>query len=69
MPKTVPTENQKDEIRRKVQHEFPGSKVLQDIHYYRYIKEIEWRDMSSDEIARDIRKGAESFRKRVKNRI
>ena len=62
MPKTEVTENQKNEIRKKVQREFPDCKALQDLHYHRYIKEIEWQDMSADEIVRDIKKGAKSYK-------
>jgi hypothetical protein len=66
MPKTDVTENQKNEIRKKVQREFPDCKALQDLHYHRYIKEIEWQDMSADEIVRDIKEGAKSFKGKVK---
>ncbi|MEK7396289.1 MAG: hypothetical protein AAB116_05085 [Candidatus Poribacteria bacterium] len=66
MPKTDVTENQKNEIRKKVQREFPDCKALQDLHYHRYIKEIEWKDMSADEIVRDIKEGAKSFKGKVK---
>jgi hypothetical protein len=66
MPKTDVTENQKNEIRKKVQREFPDCKALQDLHYHRYIKEIEWQDMSADEIVRDIKEGAKSFKSKVK---
>jgi len=41
MPKIDITEKEKKGIRKKVQQEFPGCKALQDIHYYRYLKEIE----------------------------
>ena len=49
-----------------MQREFPDSKAQQDLHYHRYIKEIEWQDMSADEIVRDIKKGAKSFNGKVK---
>ena len=58
MSKRKVTEKEKEEIRKRVQQEFPGSKVLQDLHYYRYIREIEWQTMSPDEIVKDIKKGA-----------
>jgi hypothetical protein len=66
MPKTDVTENQKNEIRKKVPREFPDCKALQDLHYHRYIKEIEWQDMSADEIVRDIKEGAKRFKGKVK---
>jgi hypothetical protein len=62
MTKMEVTENQKNEIRKKVQREFPDCKALQDLHYHRYIKEIEWQDMSADEIVRDIKEGAKSYK-------
>ena len=66
MPRTDVTENQKNEIRKKVQREFPDCKALQDLHYHRYIKEIEWQDMSADEIVSDIKEGAKRFKGKVK---
>mgnify|MGYP000150216047 FL=1 len=41
MPRREVTEKEKEEIRKRVQQEFSGCKALQDIHYYRYVKEIE----------------------------
>ena len=55
----------KEEILRKVQREFPGSKVLQDLHYYRYLKEIKWQNMSVNEIVEDIKKGANEVKKEM----
>lgn len=49
-------EKVKEEIRKKVQKEFPGCKTLQDLHYYRYIKEIEWQTMTPTEIIEDIKR-------------
>ena len=59
------TEKEKKEIRKRVQQEFPGCKVLQDIHYYRYIKEMEWQTMSDNEIVKDIKKGASEIKKEI----
>jgi hypothetical protein len=56
----------KEQIRKRVQHEFPDCKALQDLHYYRYIKDIEWQDMSNEEILKDIKKGANEIRKEMK---
>jgi len=66
MPRREVTEKEKEEIRKRVQREFPGCKSLQDIHYYRYVKEIEWQTMSPDEIVKDIKKGASEIKKEMK---
>jgi hypothetical protein len=58
-------EKVKEEIRKRVQKEFPGCKTLQDLHYYRYIKEIEWQTMTPTEIIEDIRKGADELKKEM----
>ncbi|MBU7012092.1 MAG: hypothetical protein HXS46_15515 [Theionarchaea archaeon] len=62
MHKTI-DENAKEEIRKRVQKEFPGCKTLQDLHYYRYLKEIEWQTMTPTEIIEDIRKDAGEIKK------
>ncbi len=67
MVKKIVSEKQKEKIRKKVQREFPGSKALQDIHFYRYIKEIEWQTMSADEIVKDIKSGATKVKKEMKS--
>ena len=59
------TEKEKQGILRKVQHEFPGCRALQDIHYYRYMKEIEWQTMSPDEIVEDIKRGASEIKREI----
>ncbi|KYK33508.1 MAG: hypothetical protein AYK19_13550 [Theionarchaea archaeon DG-70-1] len=59
-------EKVEEEIRKRVQKEFPGCKALQDLHYYRYIKEIEWQKMTPTEIIEDIRKGADEIKKEMK---
>lgn len=58
-------DNVKEEIRKRVEKEFPGCKSLQDLHYYRYIKEIEWKTMTPAEIIEDIRKGADKIKKEM----
>lgn len=60
------TDKEKEEIRKKVEREFPGCKSLQDIHYYRYVKELEWQTMSPSEIVKDIKKGANETKKEMK---
>jgi len=66
MPRRKITEKEKKYIREKVEREFPGCKSLQDIHYYRYIKEREWQTMSPDEIVKDIKRGARETIKEMK---
>ena len=63
------TDKQKLQIREKVRHEFPGSKVLQDLHYYRYAKEILWRTMSPGEVVDDIKRGAGEIKKAMKKHM
>jgi hypothetical protein len=65
MPRTKVTDIMKKEIKRKVKREFPGCKSLQDLHYYRYIKDIEWRTMSNEEIIKDIKEGADEVKKEI----
>ena len=67
MPKTKVTEKMKKEIKRKVRREFPGCKSLQDLHYYRYVKEIEWQTMSHVEIIEDIKSDANVVRKEIES--
>ena len=64
MPGREATEKEREEIRKRVQQEFPGCKALQDIHYYRYMKEIEWQTMSPEEIVRDIKRGAGEIKRK-----
>ena len=59
------SDKEKREIRQRVRREFPGCTSLQDIHYYRYVKEIEWQTMSPDEIVRDIKKEAGEIKKEM----
>ena len=60
------TEKGKRQIRKRVQREFPGSKALQDIHYYRYIKEVQLQTMSPDKIVEDIKRGAREIKKEMR---
>ncbi|MBE0478013.1 hypothetical protein IBX65_02685 [Candidatus Aerophobetes bacterium] len=66
MPRKEVGKKEKEEIRKRVKREFPGSKVLQDIHYYRYVKEIEWHTMTPSEIVEDIKRGADELKKEMK---
>ena len=63
------TEKQKLQIRKQVRREFPGSKALQDLHYYRYVKEMLWRTMSPEEIVEDIKRGAREIKNAMKKRV
>jgi len=65
MPRTEVTDIMKKEIQKKVKREFPGCKSLQDLHYYRYIKDIEWQTMSNEEITKDIKEGADEVKKEI----
>lgn len=65
MPRGEVTEKEREEIRKRVAREFPGCKALQDIHYYRYVKEIEWQTMSPNEIVKDIKRGASEIKKEM----
>jgi hypothetical protein len=58
MPKRQVTEAERKEIRKRVRREFPKNKCLQDIHYYRYILELEWKTMTPEEVLMDIKEGA-----------
>ena len=66
MPGREVTEKEREEIRKRVQQEFPGCKALQDIHYYRYMKEMEWQTMSPEEIVKDIKRGVGEIKKEMK---
>lgn len=66
MTRREATEEEKEEIQKRVRKEFPGCKALQDIHYYRYLKEIEWETMSPGEIVEDIKRGASKISRRMK---
>ena len=55
MPKRIVTEDEKRKAYERAEREFPGDAVQRDLHYIRYILEIEWRDMSTEEIQEDIR--------------
>lgn len=58
MPRREVTEAEKEKIRRRVQREFPNNKCLQDIHYYRYLLELQWQTMTPEEISMDIKEGS-----------
>jgi hypothetical protein len=59
----------KERIWKKVKREFPECKSLQDIHYYRYMKEIEWQTMSPAEIVKDIKRGASEIKREMKTPV
>lgn len=54
MPKQIPTEEDKKKALEKAMREFPGNKALQEIHYIRYLLEIEWKNMTIEEIQDEI---------------
>jgi hypothetical protein len=61
MPKQIPTEEEKKKALEKAKPEFPGNKVLQEIHYIRYLLEIEWRNMTIEEIQDEVRKAKQEL--------
>jgi len=66
MPERKVTEEEKEKIRKRVRREFPGNKCLQDIHYYRYILELEWETMTPEEIWMNIKEGARRVKEEMK---
>jgi hypothetical protein len=56
MPKNSPTDKEKINALEKSKKEFPGNPTLQEIHYIRYLLEIEWKDMTIDEIQDEVQK-------------
>ncbi|MEO0162127.1 MAG: hypothetical protein ABIL74_07630 [candidate division WOR-3 bacterium] len=66
MPKKEVTQEEKEKILKRVQGEFPRCKVLQDIHYYRYLREAEEETMTTEEILRDIKEGARRVKDEMK---
>ncbi len=61
MPKRIPTEEEKRKALERAKREFPGNKVLQELHYIRYLLEIEWKDMTIEEIQEEIRKAKQEL--------
>jgi hypothetical protein len=59
------TKQQKEKIIKRVQREFPGCKSLQEIHFYRYSREIEWETLTAKEIVDTIKEGAGRVRKEM----
>ncbi|OGF64138.1 MAG: hypothetical protein A2Y62_19810 [Candidatus Fischerbacteria bacterium RBG_13_37_8] len=54
MPKSIPTEKKKKIALEKSKKEFPGNPALQEIHYIRYLLEIEWKEMTIEEIQEEV---------------
>jgi hypothetical protein len=67
MPKREVAPKEKEEILKRVQREFPGCKALQDIHYYRYLKEIEEQTMTYDEIISETKKKAQTVKEEMES--
>jgi len=57
----LPTEDDKRKALERAKHEFPGNKVLQEIHYIRYLLEIEWKNATIEEIQDEIRKAKQEL--------
>ncbi len=62
MPKIIVTEEDRQKAREKAEKEFPGNKVLQALHYHGYIREIEWKNMTIEEIQTEIRNAKKELR-------
>ena len=65
MPRGSVTEEDRKRTGKRVEREFPGSSFMREL-YNRYIKEIEWRTMSPEEIVEDIRRDARKLRGELK---
>jgi hypothetical protein len=65
MPKKEVTKQDKENIRRKVEREFPLSKCLQEIHFYRYVREIEEQTMTTEEIINEINEKVRYFKEKM----
>jgi len=65
MPKKEVTDQEKEGIRRRVEREFPLSKCLQEIHFYRYLREIEEQTMTSEEVVNDINEKVRHFKEKM----
>jgi hypothetical protein len=55
----------KDTIKKKVKREFPGCSSLQEIHFYRYIKELEQIGMSPEQRLKDDKERAKIAKKNL----
>lgn len=69
MPKKEVSEEQKEKILERARREFPFSKCLQDIHYYRYLREIEMETMTHEEILQDFKEKTLIFKREIKQVI
>lgn len=49
MPKIFISKEEEKKIWEKVRREFPGCSSLQEIHFYRYLKELEQGEMTAEE--------------------
>lgn len=49
MPKKFISKEEEEKIWEKVRREFPGCSSLQEIHFYRYLKELEQVEMTAEE--------------------
>ncbi len=54
MPKAVPTDAERKAAREKAMREFPGNPSLQELHFVRYLFELEWRSMTTSEILAEV---------------
>ena len=45
----------------KAKRELPGDKALQELHYIRYLLEIEWKNMTIEEIQEEVQKAKQEL--------
>jgi hypothetical protein len=67
MPKREVSKQERKKIQDRIEREFPGCRALQEIHRIRYIMELEWEQMTPEEIDNDIKQRAQRVRKEMKN--
>ncbi|MGC9092311.1 MAG: hypothetical protein ACP5JH_03580 [Bacteroidota bacterium] len=65
MPKRIITEEEREKIAKKVKREFPNCSSLQEIHFYRYLKELEQQGMTPEERIKDDKERAYQARKEL----
>lgn len=65
MPKKFISKEEEKKIWDKVRREFPGCSSLQEIHFYRYLKELEQGEMTEEERLLDDKERAYRARKEL----
>jgi hypothetical protein len=65
MPKKFISKEEEKKIWEKVRREFPGCSSLQEIHFYRYLKELEQCEMTAKERLLDDKDRSYRARKKL----